>query len=114
MIKAGELDRRIVLMTRTQGQNTSGRPTIVWADGNEIWAQVRDMLPSRGEQIADGINVASRPARIRVRYRDDISADMRIRYGDQTLQIVSEVAELGRQEGLEFMAEEIQPKGEEP
>ena len=114
MLKAGDLDRRIVLMTRTQGKNASGRLTpTVWAEGDEIWAQVRDM-PARGEQIADGINVASRPARIRVRYRDDITADMRIRYGDRVLEIVGEVAELGRAEGLEFMAEEVKPKGEEP
>ena len=114
MLKAGDLDRRIVLMTRTQGKNDSGRPIIIWAEGDTIWAQVQDMLPSRGERIADGINVASRPARVRVRYRDDITADMRIRYGERVLEIVGEVAELGRREGLEFMAEEVKPQGDEP
>ena len=113
MLKAGDLDRRIVLMTRTRGKNTQGRPTIVWAEGDEIWAKVIDQGGSR-DQIADGINVATRRSVVTIHYRDDVTADMRIRYGSRELQILGQFRELGRQEGLEFMAEEVKPKGEEP
>ncbi len=91
----------------------------------EMWANVQDMLPSRGERLAEGINVAARPARIRCAYRDGITSDMRILVGrnmkgedgepvwrtDRTMQIVSGPARLGRREGLEIMAEEYSHAG---
>ena len=91
----------------------------------EVWAEVQDMLPSRGERLAEGVNVANRPARIRMSYRDGLSAGMRILVGrnlkdaegaihwhtDRILQIISGPAELGRREGMEFMAEEYSVAG---
>ena len=69
MMKAGKLDRRITIQQRTTTQDNSGRPATVWADLVTVWAEVQDMLPSRGERIAEGLNVANRPCRIRIRYR---------------------------------------------
>ena len=114
-MKAGQLDRRITIQSRTSTKDASGRPTTVaWADFATVWASVQDMLPSRGERIAEGVNVASRPCRIRMRYRDDITADMRVTLDGRTLRIVSMPAELGRREGIEIVAEEVTTEGQEP
>ena len=81
---------------------------------------MQDALPSRGEQLADGIDVAARPARVRIRYRTDISSSMRVLVGrrvpgedgadewltDRTAQIITVPAEIGNREGLEFMVED--------
>lgn len=91
----------------------------------EVWAEVQDMLPSRGERLAEGVNVANRPARVRMTYRNGLSSGMRILVGrnvrdadgeihwqtNRILQIISGPAELGRREGMEFMAEEYTPAG---
>jgi head-tail adaptor len=76
-----------------------------------VWASVKDALPSRAEKLADGINMAARPARVRMRFRDDVTPDMRFVMGSRIMQIVSGPAELGRREALEFMVEEYSPAG---
>ena len=87
----------------------AGRET--WEEVARAWAEVQDHLPSRGEKLANGFNVASRPARVRMRYRDDITADMRIVVGGRIMQIVSAPAELGRRDGIEFMVEDYSSAG---
>ena len=89
----------------------------------EVWAEIEDMLPSRGERLADGINVATRPARVRIRYRTDVTNALRVVAGARVvdgevdysgariMQITTLPAELGRREGLEFMVEEYRPAG---
>jgi len=114
VIKAGDLNRRITLQSRITAQDDGGRPSVAWADVVTVSAEVQDMLPSRGERIAEGLNVANRPCRIRIRYREGVSPDMRVLYRGRTLRIVSMPAELGHREGLEFMAEELTVEGQEP
>lgn len=96
-----------------------------WELVDEIWAEIMDLLPSRsdGESAANGINFAERPARVRIRYRADITNAMRLVDGanivagavDYTsariMQIVSMPAELGRREGLELMAKDYSTAG---
>lgn len=96
-----------------------------WQFVDEVWVNLQDMLPSRGERMAEGVNVTARPARIRMRWRTDITSDMRILIGrrlldeegnsvwhtDRVTQIVSAPAELGRRNGLELLVEDYQPAG---
>src|SRR3546814_19809644 len=69
------------------------------------------MLPRRGEKLADGINVASRPARVRMRFRTDVTPDMRFVIDGRVMQIIAGPAELSHREGLDFMVEEYSPAG---
>jgi head-tail adaptor len=77
---------------------------------DDVPAEVEDMLPSRGERLAGGINVASRPARVRLRYRDDITPSMRFVMGARIMQIIAGPAKLGR-DGVEFMVEDYSTAG---
>jgi head-tail adaptor len=72
---------------------------------------VQDVLPSRSERLAGGINVASRPARVRMRYRTDITPNMRFVMGDRIMQIVAGPAERGNREETEFMVEDYTSAG---
>lgn len=115
MILAGQLDRRITIERRTSVQDpVYGTGTLTWETLATVWAQVRDILPSRAEEVADNVSMSRRPARIRIRYRDDITSDMRIDYGGRKLRIVSGPAELGRREGIEMIAEELSTEGDAP
>lgn len=86
-----------------------------WEEVDTVWANVQDVLPSRSESVAAGIRIAARPARIRIRYRDDITSDMRIVLldrGNRVMQIVAGPAELGNREGIELMATEYSTSGD--
>jgi SPP1 family predicted phage head-tail adaptor len=115
MIAAGSLDRRIQferpVTTRDPTYNTS---KTTWEPHVKVWAQVRDVLPSRAESVDENASLQQRPARIRMRFREDITADMRVIYQGRTMEIVSGPAELGRRDGLELVVQELSTRGEKP
>lgn len=104
-------DKLVRLERPVADDSLDGAGSGTWALVDEVWAEIVDMLPSRGERLATGINLATRPARVRMRYRDDISNGMRLVLGARIMQIITVPAELGRREGLEFMVEDYNPAG---
>ena len=117
-LSAGRLDRRITFQHRVGTTDpTYGTKTYTWEDipvNPTVWAEVQDVLPSRAERLADGVNIARRPARVRTRWRDDVTGEMRVKVGERVMQIVAGPAELGRREGLEMLCEELSTSGEAP
>ena len=111
MIKRGQLDRKITIERPVADTSLDGAGSGSWEQVAQVWAQVQDVLPSRGERLADGINVASHLARVRMDFRSDITPAMRFVIGDRIMQIVSGPAELGRRGGLEFMVEDYSSAG---
>ncbi|MDR6851092.1 head-tail adaptor [Sphingomonas sp. BE123] len=101
----------------------AGAGSGTWILVEEVRAEVKDVLPSRGERLSGGINVATRPARIRMRYRSDVTPDMRLVLGARVvdgtvdysnariMQITAGPAELGNRDGVEFMAEDYSTAG---
>lgn len=84
-----------------------------WVDyGAPVAASVLDILPSKSEQLDETINIAKRPARIRIRYRDDITGTMRILYRGRIMEIISGPVEIGRAEWLEMVAQEYSTAGD--
>lgn len=108
--------RKIRIEAPPTGQDTGyGTPTGAWTTFATLWAEVQEVLPSKGESIAEGIRIAQRPARIRTRsYVDGITSDMRVVLldrGDRLLKILTPPVELGRRAGLEFMAADFSTAG---
>jgi SPP1 family predicted phage head-tail adaptor len=115
-MKAGPLDRRITIEAKTSTVDPDyGTETAAWTTfASRISAQVQDNLPSKSEGAADGIVIATRPARIRIRYMKNITSDMRIIvHGDtdRLMQITAGPAEIGRRDGIELMATEYSTQG---
>lgn len=114
-MEAGKRRTRLVIERRTTTADPAyGSAVEVWSVFKRLRGEVQDLLPSRGESIAEGINVASRPCRIRIRHRDDITSDMRVRIGTRTLRIVTMTADINRGRDIEFVAEEVTTAGQEP
>jgi head-tail adaptor len=82
-----------------------------WALVDEVWAEVEDALPSRGERESNGFNMAARPARVRMHYRDDIGGSMRFVMPGRVMQIISGPAKIERGARVEFMVEDYSPAG---
>jgi SPP1 family predicted phage head-tail adaptor len=103
---ASRLDRRLRIERPEPDSSFSGAGSGSWTLVAEVAAEVRDLLPSRSERVESGINMATRRARVLIRYRADIRPDMRFVMEGRVMQIVSGPAELGRREALEFMVED--------
>lgn len=79
-----------------------------WQTFAEAWAEIQDVLPSRAEETSGGLRLAADAARVRMRYRAGITADMRIveKAGRQrVLGIISGPAAVAGMRELEFMVE---------
>ena len=110
-LAAGSLNRLVQIERPVADPSFDGAGSGSWARVATVWANVQDALPSRAERVADGLNIASRPARVRIRYRNDITPAMRIVVADRIMQIVAGPAEIGNREGLEFMCEDYSSAG---
>lgn len=93
-----------------------GTPIETWDTVAEVWANVREVLPSKGESLAGELRIAERPARVRFLYRDDITSAMRIVLvyrANRVLKIVSQPVEIGgRRRRLELMAADYSTSGD--
>lgn len=111
-ISGGQLDRRITIQRPAAVSDSEYGPQHVgWEDVfTRVPAQVWDALPRVAEHAGQAINMAERPARVRVRYLRGVTADMRVivhNEVDTIHQISAGPAEVGRREWLEFTIKEF-------
>jgi len=111
LLDPGKLNRRIKIERPVVDTSFSGAGSGHWTILATVWAEVEDVLPSRGERLADGLNIATRPARVRMRNRAGITPDMRFVMGTRAMQIVAGPAEIDGGDGLEFMVEDYSTTG---
>lgn len=112
---ASKLDTRIRIERKVVARDPQyGTEVVTWAEFACVWAEVKDILPSRAERLADSIQIGRRPARIRIRYVPGLSSDMRIIIDNRAHQIISGPAMLGRREAMEIMVEELSSEGAAP
>lgn len=112
---ASKLDTRIRIERKAVTRDPRyGTEVVTWAPFACVWAEVKDILPSKAERKADSIQISRWPARIRIRYLTGISADMRVIIDNRIHQIISGPATLGRREAMEFVVEEHSSEGAAP
>jgi SPP1 family predicted phage head-tail adaptor len=112
---ASKLDTRIRIERKLVTRDPQyGTEQVTWTEFACVWAEVKDILPSKAERLADSIQIGRRPARIRIRYLAGLTADMRIIIDTRVHQIISGPATLGRREAMEIMAEEHSSIGAAP
>ena len=120
-MRAGALQRQITVEKKSVTKEaTFGTEIVEWVPlvalpgspviGERFWAEVQDVLPSRAESVRQGLAVARNQTRLRMRWRNDITSDMRITVhgdgADVVYQIVGGPAEIeGRKERIEMMLE---------
>lgn len=115
-MKAGKLNRRVSIEYKSITVDaTYGTQSVSWVLLETVWAEVQDVMPSRSESVRLGMQVARDQTRIRMRYRNDITPDMRIVvHGDSDVvhQIVGGPAEIGgRKVGIEIVCERYSTAG---
>ncbi|MES3109637.1 head-tail adaptor protein [Sphingomonas aurantiaca] len=109
VVRPGELEHFVRLERRIESADFGSAGTEEWKLVDEIWIGIRDSLPSRSERTEGGFTTSTRPARVRMYWREDVETGMRLVEGSRIMQIVSGPAELGRRGGLELMVEDYNP-----
>ncbi len=105
-MKAGALDRRVLLQRATVTQDAANQEVLSWADFARAWARRRDM---RGQERFQGeTRFAARTAVYELRYLAGVDEEMRLIDNGITYQIVG-IAEDARQGRLELSVEVINP-----
>jgi SPP1 family predicted phage head-tail adaptor len=107
----GKLDRYIRIESKSVTNDPDfGSEIITWSTYKECWASVQDILSNNQEATKTDLRLSTRPCKVLTHYDSGINETMRIVMldrDDRLLQIVSVPAEIGRRQGLEFMAEEF-------
>ena len=95
-MQAGRLNRRCTLQSPSQSVDAIGQPTPGWTDVATVWANIK--VEKGMEHIRANADTAVNKVSIRVRYRTDLTAAMRIVHG-ATVYAVNAVMpdEAGRQ-----------------
>ncbi len=101
-MRAGRLDRRIVIERATESRDDYGSPKETWATHVSRKAQV---TPLRGRSFFAAQQVSSEAEMMfRIRWHSDIKATDRIRYDGALYEIVHPPLEVGRRRGLDILA----------
>ncbi len=113
-MRAGGLQRQVTIERKVTGTDpTYGTPTVTWVPlvalpgspvvAERFAAELQDVLPSRSEALAQGLEVARNQTRLRMRWRDDIDSSMRVTVhgdSDTVYQIIGGPAEFGRRKEM--------------
>lgn len=83
-MKAGELTRSITIQHKAARGDGEPFP-LEWVDLARVWADVR--MLSGLETVKAGVDVSVVKASIRIRYRDDVTAGMRVVYQNTVFDI---------------------------
>ena len=105
MIQARKLNRRLTLEHETEGTNAHGEPCTVWAaiaTEPQVWASVRGLDGREAERA--GLSLAQQPYELQLRYREDLTPEMRLLDGATPLYVVSAVDPDGRRRELRVVA----------
>jgi SPP1 family predicted phage head-tail adaptor len=87
MIDPGKLRERITVEQATEGRNRLGETVLSWQTFADRWASVEGV--SSREALELGRNEVSVTHRVRLRYLDGMTQNMRIVWRGRTLEIVS-------------------------
>lgn len=96
-MRSEKLDRRIIIESFSDSRDDYGQPVRTWSTFATVWSGVK--LNIGKEVFASKDKVKERIVDFKVRYRTDITNEMRIIYNSNYYEI-EDVVELGREDGL--------------
>lgn len=100
-MRAGEMDRRIVIEQNTPTRSSSGAEKAAWTTLATVWAKV---MEQRGREFFGSQTVVGEAKAVfRIRHRSDVTRAMRISYNGEIWDIHS-IDELPRRTGLDILA----------
>jgi len=102
-MQAGKLNSRITIQRLIDGQDEIGQPVSTWTDVATVWADVAHK--SGLETIKADAPVSVVKASIRIRYRTDITAGMRVTLGSTHYDVMAALPDEGRREYTDLVCQ---------
>lgn len=84
-MRGGDLRSRVTLQAKVSGKDQYGQVRVAWTDRDVIWADVR-YLSGLGT-LKSGAETSTAKASVRVRYRPDLQAGLRLKHGNNYLMV---------------------------
>lgn len=104
-MQAGRLNRRCVIQQPGTATDELGQPITGWTDLATVWADIR--MKSGLEAIKAGAQVSTVQASIRIRYRQDVSAGMRVVHNLVAYDIKAVMPDVSGREYLDLVCEVV-------
>jgi SPP1 family predicted phage head-tail adaptor len=87
MIRSGELRERVTIQVSAESRNNLGEATLTWTDFTTRWASVEGV--SVREALLNGQQDTNLTHRVRMRYVDGLTQNMRLIWRGRTLEVIS-------------------------
>lgn len=104
MTTINQLRDVVLIQAPSTEQDSAGEPVAAWVDVVTVWAYVRDLTPKNNPSglNADGLQSIA-TTRITIRFRRDVTPEMRVVLGDVPYRIESTLDVTGRRTWLDLM-----------
>lgn len=102
-MRAGPLNQRIALQYRAAGVDAAGQPTGTWTELAAVWANIA--LGSGLESVKADRETSVVRASIRIRWRTDVTAAMRVLHGATVYEVMAVKPDLQRREFVDLVCE---------
>lgn len=96
---------RITLQRRDVGQDAIGQPVETWIDVGKVWANIRH--PSGLEVSRADVPVSIVKASVRIRYRADCDAGMRLQHKTTIYNVVAVLPDEVRKDYVDLVCEVV-------
>lgn len=104
-MRAGALNNLLTIQQNGTSVDELGQPVEGWTDVAQVWGNVRHL---RGvEAIKAGAVTSTVRASIRIRYRPDLNAGMRVLADGRTYEIKAVLPDMQRREYVDLVAEVV-------
>lgn len=104
-MRAGKLNTRISVLRQDQVRTGGGQVVGQWIEHAAIWADVK--FPSGIGTIKADSDVSLVRASMRIRFREDIRADMRVVTGGLVFDVQAVLPDLARREYVDLVCQSI-------
>ncbi|WAH38616.1 phage head closure protein [Alicyclobacillus dauci] len=106
MTTTGDLRRRVTFQKQVTVTDDEGFSTQTWQDVTTVWAAFKEVTRGKEFEASAALQVENL-LDITIRYRTDITPDMRIAYGLRVLHIIEMADKSGEHEYLWFRTREV-------
>jgi len=101
----GRLNRLVQIQRRTSAQDAIGQPLDTWTSIAAVWADIRQ--PSGLAAIKANAEVSVVQASIRIRYRTDINAGMRVVHGATVYSISAVLMDVSGRQWIDLVCQVV-------
>ena len=102
-MEIGRLNKRITILHQVSGQDAAGQPIGEWVEFAKPWASI--LHQSGAEAIRADAPASAVKASIRVRYRLDITPEMRVQYRAAVYEIKAVLPDEVRKDRTDLVCE---------